>query len=425
MRYAEFCAINKLTFINILAKGLKAVKHTKKFPWKWILIIVGLLVLAFAVWAGINFYIVEMRHVAKVEYDPNVWFEIAPEGAITAEGEQLSTRMRVGTENKVIVFFFGGGISINEYTAARPYVGEYIDREPGFYSNNTEGQIPDYCELGIGSRQEDNPFRDWSVIVIPYTTGDFHVGNSEFEYTALDGSEQVLYHHGYANYQAIMDEAVRYTGNAPEELIIAGYSAGGYGAAILARDLMENYYDEAGHVTVCVDSSLLILNDWTSVLRDVWNAPEEIVSRVKTQNLVVDFLEDLYNTYGDSVTYLYVGSVRDGALAKYQTYFDTGVYATSNRFISVYTAYLRVMVRELQQKIPTIGIFLFDSLPYSWQPWLSRLTQHTILETTTAYWRITAGRSAIQWLNDAVNGSVQTLGLEKLLPWPYYDNTKK
>lgn len=400
-------------------------KHTKKFPWKWILIIVGLLVLAFAVWAGINFYIVEMRHVAKVEYDPNVWFEIAPEGAITAEGEQLSTRMRVGTENKVVVFFFGGGISINEYTAARPYVGEYIAQEPGFYSNSTEGQIPDYCELGIGSRQADNPFRDWTVIVIPYTTGDFHIGDSEFEYTAMDGTEKVLYHHGYANYQAIMDEAVLYTGNAPEELIIAGYSAGGYGAAILARDLMENYYDEAGHVTVCVDSSLLILNDWTTVLRDVWNAPEEIVSKVKTQNLVVDFLEDLYNTYSDSVTYLYIGSVRDGALAKYQTYFDTGVYATSNRFISVYTAYLRVMVRELQQKIPTIGIYLFDRLPYSWEPWFSLLTQHTILETATAYWRITAGRSAIQWLNDAVNGNVQTLGLEKLLPWPYYNNFKR
>lgn len=391
-----------------------AVEHKRKFPWKWIGIALGVLVLALAIWVGINVYNVEVRHTATVEYDPNVWFEISPEGAITAEGEPLSTRMRVGTENKVIVFFFGGGISINEYTAARPYIGEYIDKEPGFYANSIEGQIPDYCELGIGSRQQDNPFRDWTVIVVPYTTGDFHIGNAEFTYTGLDGAEKTLYHNGYANYQTIMEEAIRYTGNAPEELIIAGYSAGGYGAAMLAADIMENYYDEAGHVTVCVDSSLLIMDDWTSVMQDVWNAPEELVSKVKTQNLVVDFLEELYNTYGDSVTYLYIGSVRDGALAKYQTYFDTGNYAASNQFIDVYTNYLRVMVKELRTKVPTVGIFLFDRLPYSWQPWLSRLTQHTILATRTAYWPVTAGRSAIQWLNDAVNGDVQSLGLDKL-----------
>lgn len=397
-------------------------ERTRKFPWKWILIVLGVLALAFAVWVGINFYIVSVRHVPKVEYDPHVWFEVAPEGAITAEGEPLSTRMRVGTENKVIVFFFGGGISIDEYTAAHPYTGAYIAQETGFYANSTEGQIPDYCELGIGSRQQDNPFRDWTVIIIPYTTGDFHIGNSEFAYTAEDGTEKILYHHGYENYKAIMDEAVRYTGNAPEELLITGYSAGGYGAAMLAEDLMENYYDEAGHVTVCVDSSLLLMNDWTSVMEDVWNAPEELVDKVKTQNLVVDFLEDLYNTYGDSVTYLYVGSVRDGALSKYQSYFDIGLYSTNNGSVNMYTSYLRVMVRELQNKIPTIGIFLFDSLPYSWEPWLSHLTQHTILETTTAYWTIQSGKSAIQWLNDAVNGNVQTYGLKDLFPRPYADN---
>lgn len=393
---------------------MSPVEHKRKFPWKWVLIGLAALVLAFVVWAAVRYYIILRAHTPEVEYDPGVWFELTPEGAVTAEGEPLSTRMRVGKENKVIVFFYGGGISINEYTAARPYLGGMIDREPGFYASSTEGYIPDYCELGIGSRQVNNPFRNWTVIVIPYTTADFHIGDGEYAYTALDGTESVLYHHGYGNYKAIMDEAVSYTGGAPEELMVVGWSAGGYGAAILTADLMENYFPEAGHVTVCVDSSLLILDNWVEVARDVWHAPEEIVAKIKSNNLVVDFLADLYETYGDSLTYLYIGSVRDGALAKYQTYFDTGVYAASNRFVWVYTNYLRDMVRQLQEKVPTIGIYIFDRLPFSWMPWLNRLTQHTILETQTAYWRLNAGRSPIEWLNAALYGNVYNMGLEKL-----------
>lgn len=395
-------------------KVFTLVEKQRKFNGKWLLLPLGVLVLAILLWLGARLYIVLHARSAPAAYDPGVWFELAPEEAVTADGEPLAARMRVGTENKVLVLFYGGGISIDEYTAARPYIGAWIDREPGFYSTDPEGQLDTYGSLGITSTQSDNPFRDWTVLLVPYATGDFHIGSGEYAYTDLDGEQRVLYHHGYDNYRAILDEAVEYTGAAPEELLIAGWSAGGYAAAILARDLMENYFPDAGHVTVCVDSSLLILDDWTAVLRDVWNAPEELVARVRSQNLIVDFLSDLYDTYGDSVTYLYIGSVRDGALAKYQAYFDVGFYSVRNEIIPVYTNYLRGMIRQLQEKVPGIGVYLFDNLPYSWFPTLNRLTQHTLLSTRTAYWRLTAGRSAVQWLNDAVGGKVDVLGLEKL-----------
>ena len=293
-------------------------------------------------------------------------------------------------------------------------MGLTIDREPGFYASSTEGQIPDYCELGIASTQSDNPFRDWSVVVLPYATGDFHIGTGEYAYTDLNGEERVLYHHGYTNYRAILDEAVRYTGSAPEELFIAGWSAGGYGASLLAEDLLTNYFPGAEHVTVCVDSSLLLLDNWPEIARDVWHAPEELVAKMRTDNLVVDLLSELYESDGDRTTILYVGSVRDGALTKYQTFFDTGVYASGNRNAWVYTGYLRTMVQQLRERVPGIGIYLFDRLPYSWNPFMSRLTQHTILETQTVYWPLTDRVSVIQWLSDAVGGDVRTLGLEKL-----------
>ncbi len=384
------------------------------FRWRWLLVPAALAAFLILLRIGIYYIIILESRKPAVEYDPGIWYELAPEGAVTGAGEPLTTRIRFGSENKIIVFFYGGGISINDYMAARPYIGLGIDREIGFYTDTTEGQIPDYCELGITSTQGDNPFRDWSVIIIPYTTGDFHIGTGEYEYTDMDGAESVLYHHGYLNYQAIMDEAVAYTGSSPEELIIAGWSAGGYGAVLLADDLLENYFPQAGHITLCVDSSLLIFHNWPEIARDVWGAPKEIVAKMRTDNLVVDFFTALYNKYGDSISYLYIGSVRDGALAKYQTYFDTGVYSANNSNVWVYTSYLQVMVNRLLDRIPGIGIYLFDRLPYSWNPLMNRLTQHTVLETQSAYWRLSGGRSVIQWLNDAVNGEVKTIGLEKI-----------
>lgn len=385
---------------------------------KRVLLIAGGLILAagvgFLIWTAVRWFDIQKAHTPEVEYDPNVWFELRPEGAIDSTGAPLTTRMRVGSVNKVIVIFYGGGISLNEYTAARPYTGQWIDREPGFYSADSSDQIPSYCELGVASRQPDNPFRDWTVVVIPYATADFHIGDGTFDYTSLSGEERTLYHHGYGNFHAIMDEAVRYTGDAPEELLITGWSAGGYGAVMLADELMERYFPAAGHTTVCVDSSLLILDDWAAVADEVWGAPETFTSRMESVNLVVDFMGALYEKYGDEVTYLYVGSVRDGALAKYQAYFDTGRYYANNASAWVYTGYLRMMIALLRVKVPTVGIFLFDRLPYSPNPFMSFLTQHTIVSTQTAYWPLHGRQSAIGWLDDAVRGDVRSYGLELL-----------
>jgi len=391
-------------------------EHKRQKPYSLYIVIVLLIIVALLMGVlAVRYYIITHSHTA-VQKEPGAWFEIAPEGIVSADGSPVTTLMRVGTENKVAVFFFGGGISLNEYTAARPYVGMTMDVEPGFYSPNTSDQIPDWCFTGIGDAAPMNPFRNWTIIIVPYTTADFHVGNAEYEYPALDGSEAVLHHHGYENYRAIMDEATwsAYINNHPDELLVAGYSAGGYGAAMLTEDLLENYFPEAGHVTLCVDSSLLILDNWQEVFRDVWNVPEKFTEKIRSENLIVDFMGDLYDTYGEKMTFLYIGSVRDGALTRYQTYFDLGIYAASNRNVGVYTMYLRDMVQKLRERVPTIGIYLFDRLPFSIRPNQFLLTQHTILETRTVFWRLTDRTPVIFWLDRAVSGDVTSLGLQLL-----------
>ena len=341
------------------------------------------------------------------------WLELAPDGIVSANGEPVASRMRLGSESgKVLVLFYGGGISVDEHTAAHPYTTTDFFTEDGFYAADLHGIIPDLCDEGIGSRRQENPFRDWTLIVIPYATGDYHIGTADYTYTDAEGNEQVLHHHGYTNYRTLMDEAAAYLGEDIEELLIAGSSAGGFGAAMLAAELIEDYFPAAEHVTLCVDSAFQYYGKWKEVARDVWGAPEDITDHMRSPNLVVDFLTDLKNDYGDRVTCLYIGSVRDGSLTKYQAYLNGLEFEAESSKGLLYARDFGLMLRELRQNVPDVGIYLFDYLPFSDQPEQAFLTQHTILLMEPVFWPMADGVRPVDWLMDAVTGDAADHGLE-------------
>ena len=387
----------------------------KRRWWLWIVIPAAVLLLAAAAVFGQRYYWLKQAEILRAEAVPGTWIEIAPEGIVSGSGEPVYTEMRLGTENKVIVFFYGGGISVNEYMASRPYIGTWtFADEIGFYAEDLVGTIPDYLESGLGTDFRTSPFRDWTILIIPYTTGDFHIGTADYEYTDMDGEPGVLHHHGYTNFRAIMDEAMLYLDEAPEQLLVAGWSAGGFGAAALAGELAEDYFPDAGHVTVCVDSSILIWDDFPETVTEVWGAPEEIADRFRTANPIVDLMSSLYDAYGDSMTYLYIGSTRDGALTRYQNFFNTGIYRATNAQGDLFLLSLRDTLSEMKENVPTLGVYLFDNLPFSMYPNQFRLTQHTMLITPMMFTRQTDRVRPADWLLNATEGRVEDHGLNLL-----------
>ena len=389
--------------------------RNKKRLWLWIGIPSALLILAAAMLFGMRYHRLRQAELLRAEAVPGTWIEIAPEGIVSGNGEPVYTEMRFGTENKVIVLFYGGGVSVNEYMASRPYIGTWtFADEIGFYAADLVGMIPDYLESGISSSFRSNPFREWTVLIIPYTTGDFHLGTADYEYTDMDGEQAVLHHHGYTNFRAIMDEAMLYLDGDPEQLLIAGWSAGGFGAAALAGELMEDYFPGAGHTTLCVDSSILLWDGFAETAKEVWGAPDEISDRIRTENLIVDLMSSLYDTWGDSITYLYIGSTRDGALARYQNYMNTGVYRVSNAQGQLFLLSLRDTLNELKQKIPELDVYLFDDIPFSMYPSQFRLTQHTMLLSPMMFTQQTDRISPADWLLNAAEGRAEDHGMQLL-----------
>jgi hypothetical protein len=78
-----------------------------------------------------------------------------------------------------------------------------------------------------------NPFARWTLVVVPYCTGDVHAGDSVQTYGA-----QVWRHRGHAN----VDAAVAWIDAnlpRPTRIVVAGSSAGGFGA-LLAYDIVRS-----------------------------------------------------------------------------------------------------------------------------------------------------------------------------------------
>jgi len=104
---------------------------------------------------------------------------------------------------KVVVNFFGGGVSITPETS-----------EGGnkFYATNMTAQ--DFVASGgFGSNAEENPFKDWSFIVIPYATGNFHSGTGVYE------GKKTVHHTDYSNYAAFVEQIKPYVGE-PDTLLV-------------------------------------------------------------------------------------------------------------------------------------------------------------------------------------------------------------
>ena len=64
---------------------------------------------------------------------PEQWYRIYPEGCVDANGERTYANFQLGTENKLLVYFSGGGLSWNEYTAARQESLYSKNPSEGFY----------------------------------------------------------------------------------------------------------------------------------------------------------------------------------------------------------------------------------------------------------------------------------------------------
>ena len=333
-------------------------------------------------------------------------YEVWPEGNITAEGISTYGMIRLGTENKLMISFCGGGVSVSEYTAARP--GKIGQTGENYYAVEP---IPAdvLLRLGTNGRSKKNPFRNWSILFLPYTTGDFHCGRNEYPYTDRSGRPAVLHHHGYANTQNLIRRIKEYVPR-PEKLIITGFSAGAFGTSLLADDVIAQFPD-CHDVTVICDSAMME-NDWQPIARTVWNAPEEICAKLTGKEIVSDSLIALHRKRPE-VKIMFCCSKRDFALSQWIGFIeDNGSWNLKKEYGDRFQSHLKDMVTRLMREIPKVGIFIFNTPDRRYEN--EQLTTHCICGSGAAFRVAEEGVTVAQWMEKGVNGELLQLGVENL-----------
>jgi hypothetical protein len=157
---------------------------------------------------------------------------------------------RKGKSRNLVVYFEGGGACWNDVTCTFP--GDGSGGGEGFYTPAIpRGTSPAQLDGIFNLRREDNPVKDWDMVYVPYCTGDLHSGSAvqTYDNAGLPGlpAQFDIRHTGFDNTMVVLDW-VRRNVEAPRKVLVAGSSAGGYGATINFPWLRKLYPKARVHV---------------------------------------------------------------------------------------------------------------------------------------------------------------------------------
>ncbi len=169
------------------------------------------------------------------------WNEIRPGGdTICSLGTEFAYWVRPASPERVMVYFQGGGACST---------GENCDlrMKPTYEPVVDEEDSPQKWDGIFAVDNPENPFADWTMVMIPYCTGDVHLGAKETTYDvpATDSSDArqiTIQHRGSVNSRAALEWLAS---NFPDsgELFVTGGSAGSIPSPFYTDWLATRYPD--------------------------------------------------------------------------------------------------------------------------------------------------------------------------------------
>ena len=200
----------------------------------------------------------------------NTWSWVDAPGTACSDGSQTGVAVSPGTGPDVLLFLDGGGACWDYTTCfvlglARP--GPFGRAEFEANQASLPGTILDREVQG-------NPFTTFTLVYVPYCTGDLHAGDAVQSYSPGAGLPgRTWFHRGRANLAAVLPRLAA-TFPHPPRLVFAGSSAGGFG--VLLNDEALHAAWPAGATFVIDDSgppleSTALNADLRAAWRSAWN----------------------------------------------------------------------------------------------------------------------------------------------------------
>jgi hypothetical protein len=155
------------------------------------------------------------------------------EGTGCAHDSTFNFKVRPGLPDKVMIFLNGGGAC---WRAA-----ECDPKSKPTYTMTADSANDASVRQGIFDvANEANPVRDYTMIYVPYCTGDVHLGTRTVDYEKGAARTFAVRHEGAANLEAVLDWVYSNVRN-PRMVFVTGVSAGAIPSPVVAAKVARHY----------------------------------------------------------------------------------------------------------------------------------------------------------------------------------------
>jgi Pectinacetylesterase len=155
-------------------------------------------------------------------------------GTVCSDGSPYRFFVHRGDASRLLLEFEGGGACWSGATCGADVYNRRVISDPE--AARQAGQLQ-----GVYDRNNpENPFKEYTHVYIPYCTGDLHWGNASATYMDPAGTSLAIQHRGAANAATALNWAAENV-RSPSQVVVAGCSAGGYGAALWSATIARAY----------------------------------------------------------------------------------------------------------------------------------------------------------------------------------------
>ena len=298
----------------------------------------------------------------------------APSDCMCADGSAFHFYLREASPTKVLFYLEGGGACFSG-DMCKPGSGTYSETISPISKLEDSPGIFDFDN-------PENPFADYSVVYVPYCTGDVHAGNITKDY----GNGVVTQHKGFVNASNALDTMIKRFPNTTQ-LVVAGSSAGSFPTPVfagIAGDRLPN-----ADLKVFADSSGAVPDAMGFVIGN-WGTLETLPDWPEIEGLTVDQFTPAYTfikaaEHNPKITF-----------ARHDFAFDN-VLSSFARMAGLSPDDLVSVMRTNEAKVEATGVNVAN--------WISPGDDHTIAVRDEFYTEEMNGVRFVDWFTAFMNDS--------------------
>ncbi len=306
-------------------------------------------------------------------------------GTGCAHDSAFAFKVRPGLPDKVFIYLNGGGACWRAQECDPKGKPTYTMSADSANDVSARTGIFDYTN-------EKNPVHDYTMVFVPYCTGDLHLGTRESEYDGKDAKgiarKFSVRHGGAANLEFVLDYVYANV-KTPRVVLVAGSSAGAVASPVVAEKVARHY----------PRARVVQLGDAAGGFRDA-QIPSLLYGWGATDYLKLDQAFRSVDSADFTFERLYVSAARAAPRVQYAQ-FNTIEDATQVYFLSLLGVKAAPLPKFLAENLAEIK----RAVP-SFRSYTAPGKVHTILRSNAVYTTKVDGVVFRDWLQALVDGDV-------------------